>query len=87
MTSPTFAVVSAVYGVARYLPEFFASLEAQTYAHEKLKVILIDDGSVDGSGDLCERWADATTLQVEVIRLFASEGVGAGRGVGASVPG
>ncbi|WP_122941385.1 glycosyltransferase [Brachybacterium sp. EE-P12] len=68
MPSPTFAIVSAVYGVARYLPEFFASLESQTYAHENLKVILVDDGSVDGSGDLCERWAASTTLQVEVIR-------------------
>lgn len=68
MTSPTFAIVSAVYGVARYLPEFFASLDSQTYPHENLKVILVDDGSEDGSGELCERWAAASALQVEVVR-------------------
>ena len=68
MQQPTFAIISAVYGVARYLPEFFASLEAQTYPHELLRVLLVDDGSVDGSGELCREWASRTSLDVEVIR-------------------
>ena len=68
MQQPTFAVISAVYGVARYLPEFFASLESQTYPHERLRILLVDDGSVDGSGELCRQWASRTDLDVEVIR-------------------
>src|SRR5699024_2324000 len=68
MQQPTFVVISAVYGVARYLPEFFASLEAQTYPHELLRVVLVDDGSVDGSGELCRQWAARTDLGVEVNR-------------------
>lgn len=67
MTSPSFAIVSAVYGVARYLPEFFTSLESQTYPHEKISVILVDDGSEDESGELCEQWAAETSFRVKVI--------------------
>lgn len=67
MYQPTFAVVSAVYGVAPYLPAFFASIDSQTYSHDRIRVFLIDDGSIDGSGALCDEWAAATDVDVVVI--------------------
>lgn len=50
---PFVTVVSAVYNVARYLPDFFESLRAQTLDHSEIEVILVDDGSKDNSKNLC----------------------------------
>lgn len=58
------SVVVPVYNVAAYLPECLQSILAQD--HEKLEVILIDDGSTDGSGALCDEFA-ARDNRVRVI--------------------
>lgn len=81
MNLPTFAVISAVYNVARFLPDYFASLDAQTHPHELLRVVLIDDGSIDGAGALCDEWAAATDLDVQVIHQ-QNAGQGAARNAG-----
>lgn len=47
-TGPLFTLVCPLYNVGEYLPEFFSSLEAQTFGLENLEVILVDDGSTDG---------------------------------------
>ena len=81
MHEPTFAIISAVYDVARYLPDFFASLEAQTYPHDRLSVILVDDGSTDDTGTLCDAWAAGTDLDVQVIHQ-ENAGQGSARNTG-----
>lgn len=50
------SIIVPVYNVARYLDECAASLVGQTYRN--LEILLIDDGSRDGSGRLCDRWAE-----------------------------
>ena len=55
MTKPLVSIIVPVYNVASYLLECFASLSNQTY--KKLEIILIDDGSTDESGALCEKFA------------------------------
>lgn len=67
MPHPRFAIISAVYNVSSYLPEYFASLDAQTYPHDRIRVVLVNDGSLDGSEALCEEWARLTDIRVEVI--------------------
>ncbi|MGW8482808.1 bifunctional glycosyltransferase/CDP-glycerol:glycerophosphate glycerophosphotransferase [Microbacterium sp. NPDC055903] len=62
-----FTVISPMYNVARYLPEFFASLERQTYGFERIEVILVDDGSTDDTADIAEAFA-RTRSNVRVIR-------------------
>lgn len=51
------SVVIPVYNVLPYLRECVESVCAQTYAD--LEAILVDDGSTDGSGALCEELAAA----------------------------
>ena len=60
-------VISAVYNVARYLPEFIASLEAQTFDHGRVQVVAVDDGSTDESADLLRAWARDTRYAVTVL--------------------
>ena len=49
------SVVVPVYNVSAYLPECLDSILSQDY--EKLEVILIDDGSTDDSGTICDAYA------------------------------
>ncbi len=49
------SVVIPVYNTEAYLPACMESVLSQRF--QDLEVILIDDGSTDGSGALCERYA------------------------------
>ncbi len=60
----TLSVIVPVYNVSGYLPECLDSILSQDY--EKLEVILIDDGSKDDSGEICDRYA-ALDPRVRVI--------------------
>lgn len=48
------SVVIPVYNVARYLDECVISVVEQTY--QEWECILVDDGSIDGSGNICDEW-------------------------------
>ena len=63
----TFSLVTAVYNVERYLEEFIASLEAQTYPHERIQVVAVDDGSTDGSLARLQEWARTSSFEVVVL--------------------
>jgi len=58
------SVIVPVYNVAGYLPQCLDSILQQDY--EKLEVILIDDGSKDNSGAICDDYA-AKDSRVKVI--------------------
>lgn len=49
---PQISVIIPVYNVEAYLEECLQSVAAQTFA--PLEVILVNDGSSDGSGDICQ---------------------------------
>ena len=49
------SVIVPVYNVEDYLHYAMESLEHQTY--KDMEVLLIDDGSSDGSGHLCDQYA------------------------------
>ena len=49
------SVIVPVYQVETYLPRCLDSILAQTHQH--LEIILVDDGSQDHSGDICDAYA------------------------------
>ena len=51
------SVVTAVYNVEEYLEEMIESIIAQNIGFENVQLILVDDGSKDGSGSICDRYA------------------------------
>lgn len=60
----TISVIIPVYNVAPYLPQCLDSVLNQD--HQNLEVILIDDGSKDESGLICDRYA-ARDSRIRVI--------------------
>ena len=49
------SVVVPIFNQEQYLPRCLASLRRQTYAN--LEIILVDDGSTDGSSQMCDKYA------------------------------
>jgi glycosyltransferase involved in cell wall biosynthesis len=72
---PRFSIVTAVYNVEPYLEDYIASIEAQTFDFRQLQVIVVDDGSTDGSLSLLEAW---TARRPELVTVFAQPNGGPG---------
>ena len=72
------SIIVPVYNVKDYLDRCIDSLINQTYPD--LEIILIDDGSTDGSGELCDIW-EALDKRIKVIHQ-SNEGVSSARNCG-----
>ena len=55
MNEPLISVIVPVYNVEKYLPQCLDSIKNQTYTN--LEIILVDDGSTDSSGIICDNAA------------------------------
>lgn len=71
-------VIVPIYNVEKYLEECILSLVSQTY--QNIEILLIDDGSSDGSAKICQKWVDKD-IRVKYI-YQENSGVGAARNRG-----
>jgi glycosyltransferase involved in cell wall biosynthesis/CDP-glycerol glycerophosphotransferase (TagB/SpsB family) len=78
---PRFSIVTPVYDVAPYLPDFVRSIEHQRIAPGDLEVVAVDDGSTDRSLDLLREWAGRSRFQVKVFTK-PNGGQGSARNLG-----
>lgn len=67
-----FSLIIPVYNVEKYLESCIRSVIWQKPADNNLEVILVDDGSEDSSGKICDRYADA----YDYIRVIHKENGG-----------
>ena len=73
------SVVIPVYNVEKYLGECIESVINQTYSN--LQIILIDDGSTDSSGIICDQYADKDKRITVVHQENAGAGAAKNRGL------
>ena len=52
----TFSFIIPVYNTAEYLDECVQSILSQSY--NDYEIILVDDGSNDGSGQMCDKYSE-----------------------------
>lgn len=55
MTVPKISIIVPVFNVEQYLPRCIDSILNQSFRNFEL--LLIDDGSSDNSGNICDRYA------------------------------
>lgn len=59
-----FSIIVPVYNVEKYLDECIESIEKQLFLD--FEVILVDDGSIDHSPELCDKWGERDN-RIQVI--------------------
>ncbi|MFV0635182.1 glycosyltransferase family 2 protein [Mitsuokella sp. WILCCON 0060] len=69
---PEISVIVPVYNAEKYLDRCVKSILGQTFSD--IELILVDDGSPDKSGELCDRWAKEDNR----VRVIHQENAGAG---------
>ncbi len=78
MENPKISIIVPVYNVEQYLPRCIDSILAQTFSD--FEVLLVDDGSRDRSGTICDEYA-AKDYRVRVFHK-PNGGVSSARNVG-----
>ena len=71
MENGMISIIVPVYNVVGVLERSIESIERQTYSNTE--VLLVDDGSTDGSGKLCDELAS----RYDNIRVFHQKNGGA----------
>ena len=77
-TLPLVSVIIPVYNVDPYIEEALDSVINQTYSN--IEILIIDDGSTDESGEICDRYA-LTDSRIVVFHQ-GNKGLSAARNVG-----
>ena len=77
-SKPLVSIIVPVYQVIDYVEECVESLLRQTYTN--LEILLVDDGSTDGSGEICDEFARRDN-RVSVIHQ-ENQGLSAARNAG-----
>lgn len=77
MTMELISLIVPVYNVAPYLSDCMHSITNQSY--QNLEIILINDGSTDNSGEICDQWSQLDA-RIRVIHQ-ANGGVSHARNV------
>ena len=78
------SVVMAVYNVEPFLREAIDSVIAQNMGFENIQLILVDDGSPDGSGAICDEYAAKYPNNIVVIHK-ENGGVSSARNAGLDI--
>lgn len=75
------SVIVPIYNTEKYLDACITSIVNQPYS--ALQIILVDDGSTDGSGEICDAWAEKDS-RIQVIHQ-KNAGVSAARNAGLDI--
>ncbi len=78
MVNGLVSIVLPIYNVEKYLDRCMQSIINQTYSN--IEIIMVDDGSTDSSGKLCEKWKEKDS-RISVIHKN-NEGLGLARNTG-----
>lgn len=65
MNSPVLSIIIPVYNVEKYIKRCLDSVLSQTF--EDYELFLIDDGSTDGSGEICKYFAAINSQKIHYI--------------------
>lgn len=81
-STPVVSVIVPVYKVEQYIEECIDSILAQSYSN--IEIILVDDGSPDNSGKICDLYAEQFPDKIKVIHK-SNGGLSSARNAGLDI--
>lgn len=84
-SEPLVSIVTGVYNTMPYLTKTLSSAVDQTIGHDRMEIVVIDDGSTDGSAEEIDRFAARYPGLFRVIHQENSGGPSAPRNLGIEV--
>lgn len=84
-SQPAIAVVVSTYRRPNYLQALIRCLEDQDLPNDQFEVVIVDNGSGDGTWSELESNAESTKLRLAVARVETNRGAGGGRNAGLSL--
>ena len=78
MESPDVSVIIPVYNAVDYVGQAVGSVQAQSISAERVEIVIVDDGSTDGSGEVVRELAAADS-RIRVISQVNSGTPGGAR--------
>ena len=75
------SVIVPVYNIEGYLPRCLETIAAQSY--QNLEIILVDDGSTDSSGQICDSFAEKDCRTIVIHQQ--NQGLWAARNTGQKI--
>lgn len=72
-----FSILIPAYHAARFLPAALESVRAQEY--QDWELVVVEDGSADGTEEIVRRWTGDAGQRVEYVNLGQNRGVAAAR--------
>ena len=79
--NPLISIIVPVYNISKYLPKCVDSILDQSYEH--LEIILVDDGSTDDSGGICDEYKERD-VRIQVIHK-TNGGLSSARNTGLAI--
>ena len=76
-----FSIIVAIYNSARYLDDSIGSLINQTFDFQKIQIILVNDGSVDKTEEICLKYKNKYKKNIVYIKT-EHNGVSKARNIG-----
>ena len=64
-----FSVIISIYNTEKYLEDSINSVLQQSIGFNKIQIILIDDGSTDNSGKICQSYQNKYPDNIKYIRI------------------
>ncbi len=81
---PNITISAVTYNSEKWMPGFFAAVEALDYPHEKISIHFVDNGSSDNTVTLLEGFIQKISASFNALHVFQrpNEGYGAGNDYG-----
>lgn len=71
---PTMSIIVPVKDEEKVVERLLKAISKADYPQDKKEIVIVEDGSIDRTGEICRKFADEHPCQVKLVRRSVSDG-------------